>query len=66
MFDAYKAQFSRDYSNDSFERKVLEMDTKIRKRNNLSRDEDIGLTNYSELNLTQTLKPSQLESMVQK
>lgn len=31
---------------------MLEMDTKIRERNNVTRDEDIGLTNYSELNLT--------------
>ena len=56
-FDALRAQVERDDSGDSFERKVLEMDSNIRKRNNALRDEDIGLTNYSELNLATRPQP---------
>ena len=56
-FDVLRAKIERDDSGDSFERKVLEMDSNIRRRNNAVRDDDIGLTNYSELNITMRARP---------
>lgn len=50
-FDAKKAQLYRTNSGDSFERKVMEMETKI--RGNQAREvDDEGFTNYTDLNLT--------------
>ena len=43
---------ARANSGDSFERKVLEMDLTIRRRNyDVTKDEDDGHTNYTDLNI---------------
>ena len=47
---------ARANSGDSFERKVLEMDTTIRRRIYVTKDEDDGHTNYTDLNIKEQKK----------
>lgn len=51
-------------SGDSFEKKVLELDITIRRRNYITKGEDDGLTNYTDLNIKNQIQQQKEELLV--
>ncbi len=51
-------------SGDSFEKKVLELDITIRKRNFITKGDDDGLTNYTDLNIKNQIHQQKEELVV--